>query len=298
MEKIALSFDELIGQPKVKVPNPDWIYACDSTRLGYYFFESRSPKRNLILIHGSGAHSLAGYQYLATSLSSEHDTNVFLFDLRGHGISEGNRGFASSSTIVESDFESMVDFVLNQRPYPLFVGGHSWGASLVLSAITRAGHDCKYAGLILISPSLGVGSGFNKFSAWNHPYAKLRFCVLVLGEIFGEKSVKRFRAIDLRFPKEVLDYDAKIVTSYNYPMLKAMLIKTPDLLFQRLSVPCCLTVGSEDELFWVERMGGCIEKMPESSRQKSIFSIVDGAKHLSIVLNIEKILVDFMDNLS
>jgi len=40
---------------------------------------------------GSGAPSVAGYQHIGDALSKHYRTNVYLYDRRGHGRSEGKR---------------------------------------------------------------------------------------------------------------------------------------------------------------------------------------------------------------
>lgn len=76
----------------VHIPERQYISSHDGTSLAYYpFLSEKKTQANVILIHGGGAHSLAGYEHIAHTLQHEFHVNTFLLDLRGHGHSDGKR---------------------------------------------------------------------------------------------------------------------------------------------------------------------------------------------------------------
>lgn len=92
---------------------------------------SRSPKGVVNLVHGLGEHS-SRYQYVAQKFN-EAGYVFNAIDLRGHGKSEGARGYAPGFDTLVSDIEFLIKSGMTAFPaIPQFVYGHSLGGSLVL----------------------------------------------------------------------------------------------------------------------------------------------------------------------
>jgi len=112
--------------------------------------------RWLILVHGIGEH-LGRAAHIA-NLFAGH-INVFQYDLRGHGQSEGRRGYVDSFDVHYDDLEDVVGFLVSKHPkfrYALF--GHSMGA-LIAAAFTQRRTErvpCPER-LFLASPPIGIG---------------------------------------------------------------------------------------------------------------------------------------------
>lgn len=89
----AFSFTSMQQAAPVHIPERQFISSHDGTSLAYYpFLSEKNTQANVILIHGGGAHSLAGYEHIAYTLQHDFHVNVFLLDLRGHGHSQGKKG--------------------------------------------------------------------------------------------------------------------------------------------------------------------------------------------------------------
>jgi acylglycerol lipase len=90
-----------------------------------------SPKAVVHLVHGLGEHS-SRYGYVAEEFN--HSGYVFnTMDLRGHGKSDGERGYAPGFSTLVSDIEFLVKSGKADYPnLPQFLYGHSLGGSLVL----------------------------------------------------------------------------------------------------------------------------------------------------------------------
>lgn len=115
-------------------------------RMGVVFLLTRRGVRQggsadpQIFYHGGGAHSGAGYAHLAAGLRDGSGVAVYTPDIRGHGHSQGERGDAPSTEQLFRDVDGFVDLVRGAHPdRPLFVGGHSSGAGLVLNYATWRG---------------------------------------------------------------------------------------------------------------------------------------------------------------
>lgn len=128
------------------------------------------PRGTVVLVHGLGEHS-GRYQHVAEVLV-EAGCAVYALDHRGHGKSEGPRGFIDSFANAVDDIDLLVNHAhLEQRTYsskpPVFLLGHSMGGALSLSYALK--HGNKLAGLILS----GSAVGFDGASPLMKPLSKL-----------------------------------------------------------------------------------------------------------------------------
>jgi len=107
------------------------------------------PKMVLCIIHGLGEHG-GRYSHMAEYFASL-GIEVVSFDLRGHGLSEGQRGHCDDFQLMISDvddFLSRASVVDLNKPH--FVYGHSLGGTLALKyALSHVG---QYKGLVLSAP--------------------------------------------------------------------------------------------------------------------------------------------------
>jgi alpha-beta hydrolase superfamily lysophospholipase len=132
-----------------------FVTSVGPTRLFYRYWPA-SPAWNgrvVVVLHGIGYHS-APYKVIADVLNP-HGTEVYGLDARGHGLSQGRRGFVGTSAEVGSDVECMIRFVQQQRPAAkIFLLGDSMGADLALNYAKR--NSRELAGLILLALALNL----------------------------------------------------------------------------------------------------------------------------------------------
>lgn len=114
-----------------------------------------TPKGLLVVTHGQGEHSDC-YQRLIEALEPMGWT-ILLWDLRGHGRSDGQRGYVSSFLDYSRDFEmfclKIVPRVAESGPVVFFA--HSMGGLVQLNALASMA-DGNVKTQILSSPLLGV----------------------------------------------------------------------------------------------------------------------------------------------
>jgi len=107
----------------------------------------------ILIVHGLGEHG-GRYQRLAMHLTNQ-GWNVAAYDLRGHGESEGRRGYIRSLEDHLDDLGLVMDAVRASRPgAPLILLGHSMGGQIAALMMARAYRPAN--GLILSSPALMV----------------------------------------------------------------------------------------------------------------------------------------------
>jgi len=107
----------------------------------------------VVVLHGIGYHS-APYKIIADALNPQ-GTEVYGLDARGHGLSQGRRGFVGTSVEVGADVECMIGFVQQQRPTAkIFLLGDSMGGDLAINYARR--NSRELAGLVLMALALNL----------------------------------------------------------------------------------------------------------------------------------------------
>ena len=81
-----------IPKEKIDESHVEYLAATDGVRLAYRAYVPGKPVAIVIFYHGLGANSGAGYVPIGQALSERYDIATFLPDIRGHGLSGGDRG--------------------------------------------------------------------------------------------------------------------------------------------------------------------------------------------------------------
>ena len=134
----------------------------DGTVLFVHRLEPRQAVRaNVVLVHGLGEHS-ARYRHVAERLAA-FGFRPCLFDLRGHGRSEGKRGHIGSYEELLDDAAAVfAEFARDGTP--TFLYGHSLGGQLAINFAT--GRKPAIAGLIIASPWLELAFAPRFWKLW------------------------------------------------------------------------------------------------------------------------------------
>jgi acylglycerol lipase len=118
------------------------------------------PRANLIVLHGLKDHS-SRYGELAARLT-QRGFNVYAFDLRGHGRSEGRKVFVSRFSLYVDDLENFLAIVKRESPgRPVFLFGHSMGGTISARLVMTRSPDIR--GLILSAAATQPGAEINPF---------------------------------------------------------------------------------------------------------------------------------------
>ncbi len=127
-------------------------YSSDSLVLYYHRWPAEGTAcASLLVLHGIGFEG-APYHVVAEALNPLGVT-VYALDLRGHGLSEGERGRLAPAPVMAGDVTRMID-VMHERDagQPVFLLGESLGSIPALAAAARP--ELPIAGLILVAPAL------------------------------------------------------------------------------------------------------------------------------------------------
>jgi acylglycerol lipase len=123
----------------------------------------------ICLVHGIGEHT-GRYPHVAAAYN-QAGYAVLGLDLRGHGLSEGQRGFTPSYDAFLDDIDVLLGEARSRYPsLPLFFYGHSLGGNLVLYHALR--RQPALTGVVASSPQLRLAF---QPPAWKTTMGRLLF---------------------------------------------------------------------------------------------------------------------------
>ena len=240
----------------------DLVTTSDGVTLFLRKWESQSPSNKVVLIlHGITAHS-GPYELFGKAISQTGFTAVGL-DLRGHGLSDGNRGDYPSKERLISDLVETISYLKKQYS-TLLIFGHSLGVLTAL--ITKRNSNDKIDGLILLS----AGKTFNP-GVYKSPSVLQKLKILVSSIFFPSKPV-------INYYREGISGLDDPLFNFKYTLRFMRLASFQDLdLSEEIECPVILGVGEHDEIFSVESAQSLLDEIP--SKDKTFF-IMPGAKHV------------------
>ncbi|HLJ31499.1 MAG TPA: alpha/beta fold hydrolase [Candidatus Babeliales bacterium] len=309
---IPFSFDLPEHVTTFVTQNPRFISASDHTKLAYYDFMPEKPDAIIIFYHGAGLWSNKLYQYMAQELSQKYNVGMYLFDIRGHGNSQGERGDAPSEKQIYHDISSAINFVKQQHAIPLFLAGHSAGAGLILNYNKQSKHK-NVDGYILIAPLLG-SRGYDITAKQDDPEKRFlkKLCIFPLftAAITNGLLCSHTPAIFFNYPESEKQKDLHMLDYYTAPIAQATTMFAailgwlfpfsggPEQLFKNLEIPCCVITGQKDEQFIATKIMQRKDYVPHKVTSQSLFYTVPEATHLSVVLHVSDIIALWIQTLN
>lgn len=114
------------------------VNASDGTVLRGQIWDAKTPKAVMSLVHGFGEHG-GRYDHMAAYLNSK-SISVVTLDLRGHGHSDGRRGFCPDYSRLLGDVDALLTKSRELHPnLPHMLYGHSMGGGIVLNHQLKSG---------------------------------------------------------------------------------------------------------------------------------------------------------------
>lgn len=138
------------------------IQAYDGLNLYMTTDTPESPRAVVIISHGMCEHS--GRYAAVTQKLFDRGFKVYRYDLRGHGKSEGKRGFYSAPDEITEDLHRIVDIASEENPgLKRFLLGYSMGGFAVADFCTK--YPDKAEGAILFDAATRDNlGGFSRIS--------------------------------------------------------------------------------------------------------------------------------------
>ena len=137
--------------PEGAVAADGFVESADGTKIAYRAWPKAGAEVTFAVVHGLGEHA-GRYERFAQGMA-KHGMGTFAVDLRGHGVSPGQRGHVDSWSEWTDDvsaFAKKVAAVAEGEVVPL---GHSFGGAALLSTVL-AGKLPSSKRFIVSSPAL------------------------------------------------------------------------------------------------------------------------------------------------
>jgi len=266
------------------------LEASDGVALAYRLYAAERPVAVLVFLHGGGAHSGAGYAHLAAGLRDRASVTVYTPDLRGHGASEGARGDAPSPEQLYRDVASFVASARRAHPgLPVFAGGHSSGAGLVLNYAGFA-ERAPVEGYAFLSPQLGHRSNTAREPEGDAtPFAEVSLLPFVVNALSGGWLMAHTEAVRFDYPESLLAADPGMVRAYTVALANGVTPQAPAEQFAGLDRPFGLWIGERDELFDPQAVLAFAERA-QAVRAESRAALVPEQTHLGILVDADAVL--------
>lgn len=287
-------YEKILSEPQTKIR---YIKSFDLTALACREIWPKNPddvRSILVFIHGTAAQSRL-YLPLADTLRKNNIATV-LFDLRGHGLSGGERGDTPSIDALVRDVRITLDSIRNAYPgKKIILGGHSLGAGLSLKFVEFFGSRKKLYtppdAMILMSGGFLMSkdcdsSETNRLAEYQNgrSFAKIDAMDVALYFPAGYFGIHP-KSIEVLLPNEdsVVARAVKqgvFTTKYSLQFFLASFPFEPRLTYRKLKFPVLLVAGKQDELMRTCDAIYSYEKLQVPN--KELF-LVSEANHINII---------------
>lgn len=210
------------------------------------YYQSWSPDgipiAVLIVLHGLAEHS-GRYSNLVNYMVPSGYA-VYAFDQRGHGKSEGTRGYVERFSYYLDDLKTFYDKVSQEHENTkIYLLGHSIGGTVATAYATE--HQNEMDGLILSAAVLKPGSSITKLTILT--VKTLSFLIPKVGvSPLSASAVSSDKAVVIAYDNDPLVYRGRISARLGAELLREM-GSLPSKI-QKLSLPILIMYGTEDRL--------------------------------------------------
>lgn len=229
-----------------------------------------TPKAVLVVVHGLGDHSERYGAFIRYFV--ERGFAVALYDQRGHGRSEGERGHVEQFQDFLQDLAQFVQTTKERFPkLPMFLVGHSFGGQIALNFVVRYAKGLR--GIVLCSPNvllkLPVPNWKKKLADWSRN---------------SMGHIKLTHQLD----SKLLSHDAAVVKAYdedplvfNYvtARLGSLIMHNLDIIMalaSRIHLPALFLQAGSDEICSPEGTKAFFRRVPIA---RKMFKIYEGMYH-------------------
>lgn len=238
------------------------------TRLFYQVWEPAQIRGHLVITHGHGEHS-GSYQRLIEGLK-ELSFAVYAWDLRGHGRSEGQRGYARDFEDYVKDFQLFLQHLRDERglyPKDLHVLGHSMGGLVQLKMLLNNSH-WEFPAQILSSPMLGVAVEVPLYKDLAALVLRNLMPTLTLGNEIQYTDLTQDPAVITEFNSDVLRHNRISAGVYLGSITTIEILRTS---IQKIQIPTLLQIPVEDPVVGSKTSQELFQKLGSSRKVLKIY---------------------------
>jgi alpha-beta hydrolase superfamily lysophospholipase len=178
-----------------------------NTRLFYQVWEPEKVRGHLVITHGQAEHS-GCYQRLIDGLK-DLSFAVYAWDLRGHGRSEGKRGYAKDFEDYIKDLQLFIQHLRDERglyPKDLALLAHSMGGLIQMKMLLNNSH-WEFPLQVLSAPMFGVAVDVPLYKDLAALVLKSLLPTLTLGNEIQFEALSRDPEVISEYRSDVLRHD-------------------------------------------------------------------------------------------
>lgn len=174
------------------------LIAADGVQLEGTAWPVKKPRAVLPWLHGFAEHRKR-YQHFANWMAGE-GIAVAAIDFRGHGASQGKRGFIKSFQDYLLDVRVFLNWIIKNYPdLPIVLGAHSNGGLIAARFLQDEGANFGLKGVVMTGPFFDVGAPVPKATA-----AIARFMSRIVPKL----------SVPTNIPPTAVSHNAEIVRLY------------------------------------------------------------------------------------
>lgn len=247
------------------VQKDSYFKAHDHHRLYFESYRTESPRAVLILIHGLNEH-IGRYAHVVDYLKDQY--NIYLFDHRGHGRSDGVRSHVEDFDHYIQDINEFVQIVLaKEKNKKIFLIGHSMGGQLVVNYLARYPQD-SIVGFVTSSANLKLMLKVSPFKRFIGEKLLQVAPKLKLPNEIDPKWICRDKAVVLAYKKDPL-----IGKSISVQLASEILSNLESVmqLASKIKIPALMMHGGDDQISDKEGTVEFFEKLASKDKEMKIF---------------------------
>ena len=255
--------------PEGATAGADFLASADGTRLAYRSWPVSGAAITFAVVHGLGEHS-GRYERFARGMA-RFQMGTYAVDLRGHGLSQGQRGHVDSWSQWVDDAAAFVRHVQELVPGEVVPLGHSFGGAVLLSTVL-AGKVSQSRRFVLSSAALRLKVAV---PAWKMTLGRVASRVtprLSMSNEVDPGTVSRIPEVVEAYRTDPLVHSK--ISSRTYTEL----LRAQQDIFARageIRVPFLILAGTDDRLIDPQGSVALHEKAPEMSELR----LLEGRYH-------------------
>jgi alpha-beta hydrolase superfamily lysophospholipase len=234
----------------------------------YYqaWLPDKDPKAVLLVVHGLAEH-IGRYKNLVNYFVP-HGYAIYGFDLRGHGKSQGLKGYVEHFSYYLDDLKTFFDMVRRENAgKKIFMVGHSMGG--LIATVYAIEHQNDLPGLVVSAQLLKVGASISPATI---AMAKvLSVIVPKMGvAVLDASTISRDKAVVDAYVSDPLVYRGKTTARLGVELINTQQ-KLPDQL-PKITLPILIMYGSEDKLCDPEGSKMLYEKVGSKDKTLKVYN--------------------------
>lgn len=221
------------------------LKSFDLTELFFQLWSVEKPMGTLVITHGLAEHSEC-YHPFARHLQAE-GWECYGLDLRGHGRSEGKRGYVHNFSDYVADLKAVVEMVVQERKnkqVPLILFGHSMGG-LISTLLALEWKTPPYQALTLSSPLYEISLPVPAIKDYAAKFLLNWLPTVTLHNELKYSDLTRDEAMLKTYPQDVLRHD-KISPAVYFGMIEGF--KTVSAGASQLDLPVLMQLAGVDNI--------------------------------------------------